>query len=41
MSSFNYIEQMLYVHVRDTGKGIAKDDLQKLFKRFGKLKSSD
>ena len=25
------------VHVRDTGRGIEKEDLEKLFMRFGKL----
>lgn len=36
-SSYNYIEQMLYFHIRDSGKGISEEDMQKLFHRFGKL----
>ena len=39
-SSFDYIEQKLIVHVRDSGKGIEPADLEKLFKRFGKLDTS-
>ena len=31
--SFNEEEQMLIVHVKDTGAGIAKADLPKLFKK--------
>ena len=34
---YNYVEQTLVVHVRDTGCGIAPENLTKLFKRFGKL----
>ena len=36
-SSYNFIENKLTVHVRDSGCGISEKDLQKLFKRFGKL----
>ena len=39
LSFYNYIEQELVVHVRDSGKGISDQDLKKLFKRFGKLES--
>ena len=39
MSSYDYIESMLVVHVRDTGKGIEEKDLGKLFRRFGKLQT--
>lgn len=30
-------ENLLIVHVKDSGKGIAKEDFSKLFNRFGKL----
>ena len=30
--------EMLKVHVVDTGKGIREEDMEKLFKMFGKLK---
>lgn len=30
-------EQMLKVHVVDTGKGIIAEDIDRLFKQFGKL----
>ena len=36
-AAYDYHKQCLYVHVKDTGKGIAEEDLQKLFTRFGKL----
>ena len=36
-SSYDYINQQLIVQVRDTGTGIASEDLTKLFSRFGKL----
>ena len=29
--------KMLVLHIRDTGIGIDRDNLGKLFKRFGKL----
>lgn len=34
---YNQVQQMLLVHVNDTGAGIAAEDLPKLFTRFGKL----
>lgn len=36
-ASYNPIEQMLVVHVLDSGQGIAEEDMEKLFTRFGKL----
>ena len=36
-SCYDYINQQLIVQVRDTGTGIASEDLTKLFSRFGKL----
>ena len=36
-SAYDFIEQKLVVHVRDSGFGIDPADLDKLFKRFGKL----
>ena len=36
-ASYNMIEQQLVLHVEDSGAGIAKEDLPKLFTRFGKL----
>ena len=38
---FNYVEETLIVQVRDSGCGIAPDNLQKLFKRFGKLRDEE
>ena len=35
--SYLYNKHKLIVHVEDTGKGIAEEDLPKLFTRFGKL----
>ena len=35
--SFRPREQLLVVHVKDTGAGIAAEDFPKLFTRFGKL----
>ena len=37
MASYIYSERSLGVHVVDTGVGIAKEDLSKLFFKFGKL----
>ena len=39
--SFNYVEKQLVVYIRDTGIGIERTNLIKLFKRFGKLKQED
>lgn len=36
--SYRVEEQVLVVHVEDTGAGIANEDFPKLFTRFGKLK---
>ena len=36
-ASYNLIEQQLVLHVEDTGAGILKEELPKLFTRFGKL----
>ena len=35
--AYDYIEEYLDVHVKDTGKGIAPDDMNRLFTLFGKL----
>ena len=35
--SYNNDSESLIVHVEDTGTGITKEDIQKLFSRFGKL----
>ena len=37
LASYDYRQQLLIVHVKDTGDGIAASDMKKLFKRFGKL----
>ena len=37
-TSYNYVEETLIVQVRDSGCGIAPENLHKLFKRFGKLR---
>ena len=31
-------EELLRVHVKDNGKGIKQEDIEKLFTMFGKLK---
>jgi two-component system, OmpR family, phosphate regulon sensor histidine kinase PhoR len=36
--SYNVANSSLVVHVKDTGVGIDKKDLPKLFNKFGKLK---
>ena len=35
---YNYATKSLEVHIKDTGVGIAAEDRDKLFKKFGKLK---
>ena len=35
--NYNYRKQLLKVHVKDSGVGIAQEDMTKLFTRFGKL----
>ena len=37
LAAYDSEEEMLKVQVIDTGKGIAKDEIQKLFAMFGKL----
>ena len=37
IAAYDYEEECLHVHVKDTGRGIASEDLEKLFTRFGKL----
>ena len=41
MSSYNLIEKMLIVHVRDSGSGFTQDGRSKLFRRYGKLQSEN
>ena len=36
-ASYNWRHKCLVIHVEDTGAGIAKEDLPKLFSQFGKL----
>lgn len=36
--AFDHFQQMLVVHILDSGKGIDRKNLGKLFCRFGKLK---
>ena len=36
--AYDYVQEMLRVHIHDTGKGISKEDMPKLFNMFGKLK---
>lgn len=38
MASYHQDEENLVMQVEDTGVGIAKEDMRKLFTRFGKLK---
>ena len=35
--AFDIVEEMLKVHVVDTGKGILPEEIDRLFKQFGKL----
>ena len=35
--AYDKVEEMLKVHVVDTGKGIIAEDIDRLFKQFGKL----
>ena len=35
--AYNYDINVIVVHIEDTGVGIAKQDLSKLFSLFGKL----
>jgi len=35
--AFDEVNEMLKVHVIDTGKGILPEDIDRLFKQFGKL----
>ena len=36
-ASYNWRHDCLVIHVKDTGAGIAQQDLPKLFSKFGKL----
>ena len=36
--AYDYIQEMLRVHIHDTGKGILAEEMPKLFNLFGKLK---
>lgn len=38
VAAYDYDAEMLLVHVVDTGVGIRHKDMDKLFKKFGKLK---
>ena len=37
MVGYDYELEYLHIHVKDSGKGIAQEDMQRLFTRFGKL----
>ena len=37
ITAYDYVEECLHEQVKDTGRGIAEEYLQKLFTRFGKL----
>lgn len=39
-TSFSARDKKLYVHVIDNGRGIKPEDMEKLFKLFGKLEES-
>lgn len=36
--AYDESESLLKVHITDTGKGIKREDMDQLFKMFGKLK---
>lgn len=39
--AYNETSKTLILHIRDTGRGIERSDLSKLFQRFGKLEQED
>ena len=39
--AYSYETEQLQVHVEDTGKGITKEELNKLFTLFGKLERTE
>ena len=39
--AYDVVSQRLIFHIRDSGRGIERANLGKLFKRFGKLKQED
>ena len=41
LSYYDFFDEMLIIHVRDSGNGIKLDDLNKLFTRFGKLETAN
>ena len=38
---YNVASKSLILHIRDSGRGIERSNLGKLFKRFGKLEQED
>ena len=38
ISTYDCDEEMLKIHIIDNGKGIRQEDINKLFKMFGKLR---
>ena len=41
MAKYDYRQQLLRVYVADKGRGIKKDEMDKLFKLFGKIKRTE
>ena len=37
-AAFDHFDELLYIQIRDTGKGIRKEEMASLFTQFGKLR---